>query len=95
VEWARTRCPSQEEIEAVNSVAPLAVALTVELAYYTGQRRADLLKLRLADLTEEGIQIAQGKTEAKLLIRWSQGLRGCVNAIKALERPVRGPISHL
>lgn len=90
VEKARTRCPSQEEIEAVNSVAPLAVALTVELAYYTGQRRADLLKLRLADLTEAGIQITQGKTGAKLLIRWSPGLRDCVNAIKALERPVRG-----
>ncbi|MHB1320156.1 MAG: hypothetical protein ACYCY0_01115 [Acidithiobacillus ferrivorans] len=60
MERARTRSPSQEEIEAVNSVAPLAVALTVELAYYTGQRRADLLKLRLADLTEEGIKITQG-----------------------------------
>ena len=90
VEKARTRCPTQEEIEAVNSVAPLAVALTVELAYYTGQRRADLLKLRLADLTEAGIQITQGKTGAKLLIRWSPGLRDCVNAIKALDRPVRG-----
>lgn len=89
-ERARTRCPSQEEIEAVISVAPEVVGLAVELAYYTGQRRSDLLKLRLSDLVEQGIQITQAKTGAKLLIRWSPGLRACIESLKNLPRPIRG-----
>lgn len=60
------------------------------LAYLTGQRRGDLLKLRLDLLTNEGIMITQSKTSAKVIIEWTPALRDCVSSIKSLDRPVSG-----
>ena len=49
--------PAAQSTTSAISVAPKVVGLTVELAYYTGQRRSDLLKLRLSELMEQGIRI--------------------------------------
>lgn len=66
------------------------LARSARLAYLTGQRRGDLLKLRLDQLTDDGIMIKQGKTGAKVLIEWTPALRDCVAALRALPRPVSG-----
>jgi len=60
------------------------------LAYLTGQRRGDLLRLRLDLLADEGIMITQSKTRAKVIIEWTPALRNCVAALKSLDRPVSG-----
>lgn len=66
------------------------LALAAWLAYLTGQRRGDLLTLRLDRITDEGIMIQQGKTGARVLVEWSPKLRECVAELRALPRPVRG-----
>lgn len=66
------------------------LSLTARLAYLTGQRRGDLLKLRLDQFVEDGILITQSKTRAKVLIEWTPALRDCVASLRALPRPVSG-----
>lgn len=66
------------------------LAETARLAYLTGQRRGDLLKLRLDQLTDDGILITQAKTRARVLIEWTPLLRQCVSNLRALPRPVSG-----
>lgn len=52
----------------------------MEFAYLTGQRIGDILKLKLEDLTEEGIKIEQQKTKVKIIIGWSKELRECIDS---------------
>lgn len=66
------------------------LALSAWLAYLTSQRRGDLLRIRLDQLTDDGIMIQQGKTGSRVLIEWTQKLRQCVAELRALPRPVRG-----
>jgi integrase len=53
-------------------------------------RRGDILKLRLDQITNDGIWIKQSKTGAKQLYEWSNGLIEVVDRAKALKRPIRG-----
>ena len=76
-------------VESLNDTGRM-LALVAKLAYLTGQRRGDLLRLRLDLLTDEGIVITQSKTKAKVIIQWTPTLKECVSSIKALERPVSG-----
>ncbi|MBX3629348.1 MAG: tyrosine-type recombinase/integrase [Nitrosomonas sp.] len=66
------------------------MARTAWLAYLTGQRRGDLLKLRLDMLTDEGILIRQSKNGARVIIEWTSALHDCVSSLRALPRPVSG-----
>lgn len=78
-EHARTRYVSHDEFAAVHKIAPAWVQILMDLAYCTGQRRADLLSLQRNQLTDAGLLITQSKTGKKLLIEWSQNLRDIIN----------------
>lgn len=90
----RTRYVNDVEFEALKTYASPLVRLAMDLAYLTGLRKADVLSLRLSDLTAEGIRATPEKTEnstgVKLLIEWTDELKRCVEAIKALPRGIRG-----
>lgn len=66
------------EFEAVLSSAPKFVGIAMRLAYLTGQRQADVLKMQRSHLQVDGILIKQNKTSAGLLVRWSSDLRSLV-----------------
>ena len=66
------------------------LAYSARLAYLTGQRKGDLLRLRLDKITDEGIYIQQTKTGAKVLIEWTESLRQCVDKLRTLPRPISG-----
>ncbi|MNC46593.1 Phage integrase family protein [compost metagenome] len=70
----------------------------MDLAYLTGQRPADVLSMRAADLVGDYLQVAQGKTSKKLRIRLfgENGSNGLGVLILRLieqrkERGVRNP----
>ena len=58
----------REAIEAYRAEATGRALLVFELALGTGQRIADVLKMRWDDLEEGGIRVRQGKTKARLWI---------------------------
>jgi integrase len=61
----------------------------VGLLRVTGQRVSDVLALRRADLTDEGVAFVQHKTGAKVTLRWTPDLRAAVDAALALHGPVK------
>lgn len=95
-ETPRDRLITDAELEAFRIYAESLgntgqmLARAAWLAYLTGQRRGDLLKLRLDQLSEEGILIIQSKTRAKVMVEWTPALRDCVASLRTLPRPVSG-----
>lgn len=82
VEW--------HEFKAVYKYANPVVRAGMRLAYTTGLRQADVLKMKLQDLQADGIAVEVQKTGSKIIIEWSPALRKGVEKAKRLKRPVRG-----
>lgn len=59
---------TDEQFSAILACAEPVLADAMELAYLTGQRPADVLKMRETDIREGCIEVKQGKTGAKLRI---------------------------
>jgi integrase len=53
---------TDEQVDRVASHGPRTLQLAIELAYLTGQRPADVLKMRETDIRDGYIQVRQGKT---------------------------------
>lgn len=67
-EYGRDRYIDDAELLKVISVACLPLKNALELAYYTGQRPADVRKLKRTDIRDGALWIRQGKTKAALRI---------------------------
>lgn len=62
----------------------------MDFKYLSGLRQGDILRLRLDQLKEDGIHLTVGKTGKRIVINWSDALRDAVDAVRRLQRPVRG-----
>ncbi len=87
---AHDRYISDQEFEGVKIIASELIAIVMDFAYITAMRKGDILKLRLDQITDEGIWIKQSKTGSKQLYEWTDGLIDVVNRARALKRPIRG-----
>lgn len=90
-EKARTRYITHDEFLAVYELGTPAVQVMMGLAYNTGQREGDLLKLRRGAVTAEGLALQQGKTRRRLVIAWTPALRWLIE--RAGELPAKGKAS--
>lgn len=70
------------EFYAVYQRASTHMQILMDLAYITGQRQGDILKIKLNDITDDGILFVQNKTGAKIIVEWSDALREVVNRAK-------------
>ncbi len=86
-EIGRSRYIMDNEFEAVKLIASDLIATIMDFAYITALRKGDILRLKLEQITDEGIWIKQSKTGAKQLYEWSEGLHEVVNRAKILKRP--------
>lgn len=82
-EKKRDRYLTDDEYVRIKAAANPRLALIMDVAYFTGQRISDVLKIRYADLVDAGIQFRQQKTGAKLTVRWSPELREAISKAKA------------
>jgi len=80
----RTRRIEREEYAAIKAHAGPLLAVVMDLCYLTGQRIGDVLKIKRADLREEGIYVEQEKTHARLVVAWTPELREAVECAKSL-----------
>lgn len=87
-ERARRRYVSDAELAALMKAATPKLAMLIELAYITGIRKGDLLRIRLADLKDDGLHVEQGKTGSRQVFAWTDGLRRLTDQAKALRRTV-------
>jgi integrase len=84
----RRRVLSDGEIAALRQAASDRLRCLIDLALLTALRQGDLLRLRLSDLTDEGISVEHHKTGARLLYQWTPALQEAVGRAKRLRRRV-------
>lgn len=63
---------TDEVWQAVYREAPKDLRLAMDLAYLTGQRPADVRKMRWSEVDDDYLMVGQGKTSLKLRIRLHQ-----------------------
>ena len=86
----RDRFLTDEEFNLIRENGNDVVKVAMDIAYYTGARITDVLKLRLADCRDEGLFVEQHKTGKRQLFTWSDSLRDAIATAKKLPRPIRG-----
>ncbi|ECC1660292.1 tyrosine-type recombinase/integrase [Salmonella enterica subsp. salamae] len=92
-EEERDRYITDEEYNALYSVAPPVVRIAMELAYLCLARQGDVLALKKAQLMREGIYIRQGKTVVKQIKAWSDRLSAVIEMAKNL--PVKPGVTSI
>lgn len=92
LDWEVVEALSLASTRQKGSVAMIQAYIKIKLL--TGMRRGDLLRLRIADFSEEGIHVTPHKTLAssgkRLIYEWTEELRAAVESAKAI-RPVLSP----
>ena len=86
----RDRYITPDEFKAVKAHACPALACMMDIAYMTGQRVSDVRLMKLADISDAGVYVKQGKTGNKLLLEMTADLRETIAAAKSLHTNVRG-----
>jgi len=89
-EKKRDRYLTDAEFNAIGAVASDNMRCIYEMCYLTGQRISDVLGIRLADISADGIAFTQQKTKARLVVRMTPDMEALIVRIKALPRRVRG-----
>ncbi len=93
-EKKRGRLLTLAEYQAIREHANARLQLVMDLCVLTGQRVGDVLRIRHADLTADGIRFEQQKTGAKGTVAWSPELRAAVERARGLGGNVRS-LTHL
>lgn len=82
-ETGRSRYVTDEEFEKVRANAHFTVIDAMELALLTGQRPADVLKLKRSDIRDGALWVVQNKTGTRLGIEITGELAAVIARIKA------------
>lgn len=88
-EAKRSRYLTDAEYAAIRAVGSDSLRAIMDVAYLTGQRIMDVLRISLADIGPDGIEIRQQKTGQRLIIEMTPDLAAAIERAKALKRPAR------
>lgn len=88
-EGRRDRYITDAELGALLNAASPYIRSILEMCYLTGQRIGDVIAIRLADISDEGVSFVQEKTGAKLIVAMTPDLQAVIDSAKALPRKVR------
>lgn len=88
-EARRDRYITDAEFAALLDAASPYIRCILEMCYLTGQRIGDVIAIRLADITDEGVAFTQEKTGAKLIVAMTPDLQDVIARAKALPRKIR------
>ncbi|MBK3872172.1 tyrosine-type recombinase/integrase [Stutzerimonas frequens] len=88
-EGRRDRYITDAEFGALLNAASPYIRSILEMCYLTGQRIGDVIAIRLADISNEGVSFVQEKTGAKLIVAMTPDLQAVIDQAKALPRKVR------
>lgn len=85
-ETPRQRYVTDGELAVMLNTASPKLATIARFIELTAMRQGDALRVRMEDLTEEGIAYTQGKSRKRMVILWSPELLGVVEDAKRLWR---------
>lgn len=89
-EAKRDRLISDEEFKRVQEKAAPHLQIMMDLAFFTGQRIMDVVRIKLVDVTADGIYFQAQKTKKKILVRMNPGMQDALERAKKLHTNVRG-----
>lgn len=84
-ETARDKYITDEEYRIVHDVAPVRVKIAMEISYLCAARQGDVLKLTKVQISDDGINIRQGKTGKKQIKAWTPRLKKAIELAKTLK----------
>lgn len=87
---ARDRYITDDEYSRLYSKASELMQMIMDMLYLTGQRIGDVLSIRYADISEDGITFKQEKTGARLLVSWTPDLAQTVSKARTYHQSVKG-----
>ena len=90
-ETGRTRCVTDAEFDLVKAHAHFTVVDAMDLALLTGQRPADVLKIKCVDFRDGALWIVQNKTGARLGIEITGELAAVIERISKRPRRAISP----
>lgn len=85
-EKPRQRYVTDEEMAALVAAASPKLACIARFIELTGMRQGDALRVRMADIDDEGIHYTTGKTGKRLVVVWSPELLAVVEDARKLWR---------
>lgn len=88
-EAKRTRLVTADEFARIYGVSAARLQVILDLLRLTGQRISAVLRIRRADLVDEGIRFPQHKTDTKRIVAWTPELREVVERAKGLNGNIR------
>jgi len=83
-EAKRKRLINDEEYNLMYIHAPTTIKVIMEISYLCAARQGDVLKLTKDQLLDEGIFIAQGKTDKEQIKEWNSDLRKVIALAKTI-----------
>ncbi|MCY1296564.1 Tyrosine recombinase XerC [compost metagenome] len=89
-EKKRDRYLTDAELASILAVSTENMRVIYLMAYLTAQRISDVLNIKLADISDDGIAFKQQKTDKRLIVAMTADIRDVVERAKALPRPARG-----
>lgn len=88
----RKRYITDEEYLAIREKANPVLRAAMDISYVTGARIGDVIAIKLAHISSEGLMIRQGKTDKLQLFRRNEALDRALDNARAIKRPVRGMV---
>lgn len=85
----RDRYLSDGEFTDIYEKAPATLRAVMMLLYLTGQRIGDILKIRRADITDNGLYVEQKKTGTKMFIAMTSDLSEAIEHAKKTTDSVK------
>lgn len=89
-EKPRQRYVTEAEMQKIRAAAPPILEAAIRISAATGVRQSDLLAIRLAAITDDGLVVRAGKTGKSVLYLWTDELRAAVVQAKGVRRRVSG-----
>jgi integrase len=88
---SRDRLISDDEWRLIKANASPVLSCLMDIAYITGQRIGDVMAIRHADISDEGLYVKQKKTSARRLLVMTPDLRAALDDANALNPTVKAP----
>jgi integrase len=84
----RDRYITDREYYAIRDKADDLVRCMMDLAYLTGMRISDVLKVKLTDINEDGLIVTQKKTGKRQIYRITPAIAKVIDKAKSLDRVI-------
>lgn len=86
----RDRYITAEEFKAIREHATPTLQCLMDLAYITGQRMGDVIKIRYSDISDQGVFVRQQKTGNRVLITMTPDLDAAIKQARTIHQSVKG-----